>query len=113
MSDELQARKQVRQLQDGLNAIAHSNVSLTDAERELLLTTAAAIEGHVEAFAAVVSDKAELKAQLAHTERNHRNTLDLIAQWGDLLRELKHARPLMLYGDEWITRIRRALCEIV
>ncbi|CAE6900049.1 hypothetical protein [Paraburkholderia domus] len=86
-----------------------THVALTVADlRELL----AEIDGGREAFAVVVNDKAELQAKLAHSERNHRNTLDLVAQWGDLLRELKFARPLMLYGDEWITRIKRALCEI-
>lgn len=85
----------------------HAALTVSDL-RELL----AEIEGGREAFATVVDQKRELEARLAHSERNHRNTLDLVAQWGDLLRELKFARPLMLYGDEWVTRIKRALCEI-
>jgi hypothetical protein len=70
------------------------------------------IEGGLEAFGVVVDQKRELEVQLKHSQQNHRHTLDMIAQWGDLLRELKNARPLTLYGEEWITRIRRALCEI-
>lgn len=79
---------------------------------EQLDKAAAEIEGGREAFAVVVRDKHGLQAALRHSERNHQSTLALVAQWGDLLRELKGARPLLLYGAEWVTRIRRALCEI-
>jgi hypothetical protein len=96
-----------------LRGIADSNFAGLQAEqREALREAAAELEGHNEAFAQVVADKTDLQAKLDQSRRNHQSTLDLVAKWGDLLRELKFARPLMLYGDEWIVRIKRALCEI-
>ncbi|CAB3742652.1 hypothetical protein LMG24238_06918 [Paraburkholderia sediminicola] len=80
---------------------------------EQLEAAAAEIEGGNEAFAAIVEAKHGLETELKHSRSNHRNTLDVIAEWGDLLRELKDARPLILYGDEWVKRIKRALRMIV
>lgn len=98
-------------LHDHLRALADRH-QLPAVVVSTMREAAAEIEGGLEAFGVVVDQKREIEAQLKHSQQNHRHTLDMIAQWGDLLRELKQAHPLMLYGEEWITRIRRALCEI-
>ena len=63
---------------------------------------AAHIEGHNEAFAAVVSQKRELEGELRRLRANHENTLDLLARWRELLVALRDECP----ND---VRLRRAL----
>ena len=92
-----------------LRGIAGSDFAgLQAQQREAIRQAAAEIEGHNEAFAQVVADKCSAEAARRATERNLRGAYDLLAGWRDLLAGLQFAWPLMLHGDEWMVKIRKA-----
>lgn len=91
------------QLHARLRGIADSDFAGLQAEQRADLKMAAAeIEGHNEAFAAVVEQKRDLERQLRDLRRNHEHTLDFLARWRLLMVALGAERP-----DD--IRIKRAL----
>jgi hypothetical protein len=70
--------------------------------RETIREAAAEIEGHNEAFAAVVEHKHEAQRKAEDFERHHRHTLGMLANWRGLLLLLQVEHPTDI-------RIKRAL----
>jgi hypothetical protein len=87
------------QLRDAADMI---NGKVYDSVTRLIRDAAAEIEGHNEAFAAVVDQKRDLAIELRSSQTNHRHTLDFIARWRELLVQLECEQP-----DD--IRIKRAL----
>lgn len=98
-SGEKEARAEARRLCSTLRASAASGAS---PDKSTLLEAAAMIEGHLEAFAVVVNDKAGLQAALKHAERCHQNTLEIVSRWRELLDVLAQESP----GDIRLKRAR-------
>lgn len=70
--------------------------------RETIREAAAEIEGHNEAFTAVVEHKRDAEAKASHTEKNIRSVLDMLGKWRELLCALQVEHPTDI-------RIKRAL----
>ncbi|WP_147394017.1 hypothetical protein [Paraburkholderia sp. BL23I1N1] len=86
-----------------LRGIAGSDFAGLQAEqREAIRQAAAEIEGHDEAFAVVVADRAGTSQRLEQAQNNHRHTLDFLARWRELLVALHAEMPNDI-------RIKRAL----
>jgi hypothetical protein len=73
-----------------------------DSATRLMRDAAAEIEGHNEAFTAVVDQKQQLTAELKHLRGCHEHALDFLSRWRELLVALNVEFP-----DD--IRIRRAL----
>lgn len=71
-------------------------------DADTLLSCAAHIEGHNEAFRTVIDEKRELNAELRATRSNHQHTLEFVDRWRQLIVVLQLENP----GD---IRLRRAL----
>ena len=69
---------------------------------ETMHAAAAAVEGHVEAYAVVVRDNAGLRGDLAASRCNHDSALEIISRWRELLVALSAEHP-----DD--IRLKRAL----
>jgi hypothetical protein len=72
------------------------------ADADTLLSSAAHIEGHNEAFRTVVDEKRDLDADLRSTRTNLQHTLEFVDRWRQLIVALQVENP----GD---IRLRRAL----
>jgi hypothetical protein len=84
---KLPLHQQLRDAADMIEGKVYESIT------RLIREAAAEIEGHNEAFAAVVEQKQTLTAELKHTEGNHRHTLDFIARWRELLVALRAEFP--------------------
>jgi hypothetical protein len=90
-------------LHQRLRGIAGDSLAgLLPEHRDTIREAAAEIEGHNEAFTAVVEHKHEAEQKAKDSERNHRHTLGMLANWRDLLRVLQGEHPADI-------RIKRAL----
>lgn len=71
-----------------LRNLAHKHgLTVSPAERQMLLNAAAEIEGSEEAYVVLVSEIRGLREKLANTERNLRATLELVPRRDHLNRK--------------------------
>jgi len=90
-------------LHQRLRGIASDSLAgLLPEYREAIREAAAEIEGHNEAFAAVVEQKHDALSELVNCRTNLQHRHEFIANWRDLLVALQNEHPTDI-------RIRRAL----